>query len=389
MITPKEISAKASRKVHTFLAAKLKGEPFEPWLVRFGSPKEVDLSWKQTDQWIQNLRAHSKESIGYGYRIEFKIRRFHGSNSIPERIIFDTAEDVFRSAGRHTEAQQAINSFKLLTSRFPVLNDWCLTNIATLIGSNKEFLSILKILDAYLEYPRPNIFRREFAAAPHSKYLEDHEKLIAELLGHVAAEHVDQCRTNFDARYGFKRLPRTCWVRFLDPKYIPKGIPGEWIALPYETLAQMSLPPKLLISENRTPLLSLPQYKGTLGIWGEGGAVSPLAQQSWVNQRKVFYWGDLDCHGLAIYGKFKEQSPNTLSVLMEDMLLETFKELVGTYAGAIPSIPDSLTSKEMALFSHVVENELRLEQERIPHKYVLNSLQEYGFEQALPSAQGI
>lgn len=374
MITPKEISKKAVNKVNAFLIAKLKGEPFEPWPVRFRSPREHEMTWRETDLWIQKLQAQSKESIGYGYRIEFKPRRFHGNNDIPERIVFDTVEDVFRSAGRHMQAKRAVESFALLTSKFPVLREWCLGNVATLIGSHREIPTILKILDAYLDNPRPNFFRRELAAAPHSKYLEDHEKLLAELLDRVAPDYVDHSRKDFDLRYGFKKQPQVCWVRFLDPAYNPEGLPGDWIALSFETLAQMKLPPKLLISENRTPLLSLPKYKDTLGIWGEGGAVSSLAPQRWVNQRQVFYWGDLDCHGLSIYGKFKEKSPGAKKVLMDGSLLETFDELVGNYSGSVPTPPDSLDSDEQLLFAHLKKDNLRLEQERIPHVFVLESL---------------
>ncbi|MGB0742899.1 MAG: DUF3322 domain-containing protein [Opitutales bacterium] len=70
---------------------------------------------------MQKLQAYSKESIGYGYRIVFKPRRFHGNNNIPERMVFNTVEDVFRSAGRQMEAKRAVESYEVLTSTFPVL----------------------------------------------------------------------------------------------------------------------------------------------------------------------------------------------------------------------------------------------------------------------------
>lgn len=382
MITPSEIREKAKRKVNPFLRDQLQGKPFAPWPVRFRTPNEHELTWIQAEKWIQSLQAQSKDTIGYGYRIEFKPRRFHGNNEIPERIIFDHAEDVFRYAGRYREVLEATKSFTLLTEDFPVLLEWCINNIPTLISHHSEFPHILRVIKAYLANPRPGIYRREFAAAPHSKYLEDHEKLLSELLDVVAQDHIDRSRTSFDARYGFRRQPRTCWVRFLDPKHKPFGISGDWVALTYETLAEMRLPPKILISENRTPLLSLPHYEDTLGIWGSGGAASTLAQQKWVNKRKVYYWGDLDCHGLSIYAKFKEYSPNSQCILMEHSLLDHFKELIGEYKDSVPSLPSSLNPDEKSIFSHVVENKLRLEQERIPHAYVLSALNSYGFTRA-------
>jgi hypothetical protein len=200
MITPKEISQKAPRKVNAFLIAQLKGERFDPWLVRFRSPKENEMTWSEVDTWIRKLEAKSKEALGYGYRIEFKSRRFHGDNDIPDRFIFDTAEDVFRSAGRLADVKCAIANFERITQKFAVLREWCLSHVATLVSSDKEFPDILSILDSYLTNPRPNCYRREFAAAPHSKHLEDHEKLLAELLDLVAYEHVDKSQRGLDSR---------------------------------------------------------------------------------------------------------------------------------------------------------------------------------------------
>lgn len=382
MITPLQIREKAKRKVNSFLRNQLQGKPFDLWPVRFRTPNEHELTWIQAEKWIQSLRAQSKDTIGYGYRIEFKPRRFHGNNDIPDRIIFDHAEDVFRYAGRYREVLLAKKSFTLLIDEFPVLQEWCINNIPILISEHSEFLYILRVVKEYLANPRPGIYRREFAAAPHSKYLEEYEKLISELLDVVAPEHIDRSQTSFDARYGFKRHPRTCWVRFLDPNYKPVGISGDWIALTYETLAEMRLPSKILISENRTPLLSLPPYEDTLGIWGSGGAASTLAKQKWVNEREVFYWGDLDCHGLSIYAKFREYSPNSQRILMERSVLDNFKDLTGEYRDSVPSLPNSLNYDEKVLFSYVVENKLRLEQERIPHTYVLNALSSFGFSRA-------
>ncbi|WP_309398000.1 Wadjet anti-phage system protein JetD domain-containing protein [Cerasicoccus maritimus] len=379
MITSEQISAKAARQVKRFLIAELRGEEFVPWLVPFKTPKESEMSFTQMDEWIRGLVRKSKEQIGYGYRIEFQSRRTFVNNQIPQRIIFDTSNDVYRSAGRLDEVDKARESFALLSQSYPVLTEWCFRNVSQLISSSSEFHNILNIVKEYLNNPRPDIYRREFAAAPHSKYLEEHERLLSEIFELVAPQHVLDGSIDFDLRYGFRKQPYTCWVRFLDPNYIPNGIPGDWIALPLHTLAKMNLPSKLLISENRTPLLSLPQYKNTLGVWGGGGAASLLAQQDWVNQREVFYWGDLDCHGLCIYGRFKEHSSSTRGVLMERTLLNEFHELVGKGVDSSPIPSDSLNAEELALHSYIASHNLRLEQERIPHRYVLGVLEALGF----------
>jgi Uncharacterized protein conserved in bacteria len=186
--------------------------------------------------------------------------------------------------------------------------------------------------------------------------------------------------TDFEPRFGFKRPPDTCWVRFLDPRFQPSGVPGGWMALPFETLIHMDLPRKLLISENRVPILSLPAYQDTLAIWGGGGAATLLARESWVTDRKIHYWGDLDCHGLFIYGNFKAIAPGTKKFLMDEDTLLKFSTLVGSYKDRLPPAPKSLDHGETALFNRLASEQLRLEQERIPHKYVLAKLEQHGFE---------
>lgn len=383
MITPSQILQKAKRKLTTVWRAEIqeKGDSLFPLLIPFRTPREKEMTWKQANDWKYELLSQSKRTKGFGYSVECQTRLFHGKNEIPTKIYFESAKDIYRFTSWTKEADAANNAYHLLTTHFPELKEWTIKNLKQLLQYNEEWPTIIKVLQAYLSTPHPNCFKREFAEAPHSKYLETHQKLLRELLDQVAAEHINPESEDFDLRFGFKKQPQTCWIRFLDPEYIPCGIPGDWMSLPFEAISKLQLPQKILIVENRIPLLSLPHYKDTLGIWGEGKAASLIARQNWLQNHEVYYWGDIDTHGLEILGEFRKNCPHVQSIAMNHEVLETFKSFSSTIDIQNPPLHPHLNETEEKLFLHLQTLNLRLEHERIPHTFILDLLlQKHGFE---------
>jgi len=380
MITPEQIRKKARRKTPTVIREMLNGENPFPWHVRFKTPKEKEMTWKEADHWIRDLLSNSKEKCGYGYEVEFKLRQFHGKNQIPEHIIFQNANDLFRYAGLQKEAHRAQMAFNLLTSEFPKLKEWAICNSKTLIQQHDEWPHIISIIKSLLDNPQPNCFRREFTAAPHSKYLEDHEKLLAQLLEIVLPTDAwNPDEPNFPERFGFKEALTTIWIRFLDKTFLPEGLTAEWIALPIKELGTIPLPNKLFIIENRAPLLSLPCYKDTLGIWGEGFGLASYAGQTWMKKRPIYYWGDLDSHGFSILNNLRQHYPQTISVAMDTETFERFRPLALKTNITMPGNLCFLNEEEQHLYQYLRRENLRLEHERIPHAYMLKLLSDIGF----------
>ena len=54
------------------------------------------------------------------------------------------------------------------------------------------------------------------------------------------------------------------------------------------------VPRLVLITENRTSLLTLPSLRGCLALLGKGYAVTRLAQIEKLRATQVHYWGDIE-----------------------------------------------------------------------------------------------
>jgi hypothetical protein len=57
---------------------------------------------------------------------------------------------------------------------------------------------------------------------------------------------------------------------------------------------------KVFVLENKTNFsnlmnfLTLPQLENTIGIFGSGYKVADLKNASWLSEKEIFYWGDID-----------------------------------------------------------------------------------------------
>lgn len=382
MITPEDIRKKARNKAPSVLQEQLSGgeSSLLPWKVPFRTPRERDMTWKQVDQWRRTLEQSSKAQLGYGYTLVMERKRFHGTNEIPTSIVFETADDLYRFAEWEGSAARARDAFAQLTSAFPATRDWALRNLGSLIEHAPEWPDLIRCLRAYQAHPRPGCYRREFTAAPHSKYFEIHAKVLAELLNLTAptgAIHTDS--EDFDRRFGFKKAPAMAWVRFLDPGYQPAGIPDDFMALPITAIRRMPLPERALFSENKIPLLSLPRYRDTIGFFSEGMAAARFAAFPELRNKTVYYWGDLDCHGLAILSQVRAFCPQVIPVAMDTTTFRQHEQWAVKTNINLPAAPTNLTPEELNLYHHLHTHNLRLEHERIPHAYVLDAVEKLGF----------
>ena len=99
-----------------------------------------------------------------------------------------------------------------------------------------------------------------------------------------------------------------------------------------------------------------------------------LAGIPWVVDSEVWYWGDLDSHGFAILDRLRRHLPHVRSLLMDTEHLEPVADLaVREHKPTFNEVSD-LTESEAAALESLREDDLRLEQERIPWPYALERL---------------
>ena len=106
---------------------------------------------------------------------------------------------------------------------------------------------------------------------------------------------------------------------------------------------------------------------------GQGYAVRRLREASFLEDKRILYWGDLDAHGFEILAILRREFPHTQSVMMDQCTWERF---AGYRVQGVKSRSDAqtflahLTEEEAVLFGQISQAETRLEQERIPQAYV-------------------
>ncbi len=140
----------------------------------------------------------------------------------------------------------------------------------------------------------------------------------------------------------------------------------------------------VIITENEINYLCLPELANTIAIFGSGYGLQAIGGIEWVEQREVFYWGDIDTHGFAILNELRASLPEVKSLLMDsDTLLAHESFWVSESKPANRLLP-RLSESETTLYRELVENRfgagVRLEQEQIDYQFVLSRLRAAGWD---------
>jgi hypothetical protein len=167
-------------------------------------------------------------------------------------------------------------------------------------------------------------------------------------------------------------------LRFLDPETQRLcGCPWPHVSLPLHALAELNVHAGLvLIVENKINLLTLPSLAPTLALGGLGNSVTDLKHVPWMASSALWYWGDIDVDGLVILSRLRSVFRQTHSLLMDVDTLARWRELAVRGNGRKKmDMPPGLTAAEQAAFRICFEENLRLEQERLPQSFVSEFLQ--------------
>ena len=370
MITPDEIRQQAKRKYLNFLRAKVRGESFLPWAMRFRKTKASD-DYLALRRWVGELLAESKAERGFGYTVlleERELRRY-GRQSLPAHITIETESDFLRLIGKVAEfgAWQTVVTHTL--SQFPQLEEW-LAQYPQRVLSNLDVWDDLLIVCAYfVAHPRPNLYLRELPVPVHTKFVEDNQAILRHLLDALlppVAIHADE--SQFERRFGLRYDEPQIRLRLLDESLCHAL---DW------PVADMSLTVSdcamlrgmnsrtVLIVENKMTFLTLPPVPNGLAIWGKGFQVSLLREVGWLADCTIRYWGDLDAQGFAILSQLRGYWSQARSFLMDAGTLAKYQNFVvtGTPAGEMSLA--NLDGEETAVYQHLLAHNYRLEQERI------------------------
>jgi hypothetical protein len=155
-----------------------------------------------------------------------------------------------------------------------------------------------------------------------TKFVERHRAILSELLDlALSPEKIDPARSRKDflGRYRLARKPSYVRLRRLDGTLLLGGLAGPAeIGLRVDDLAGSPVEaPTVYIVENDITYLALPPTPDAVAILGEGYALSRLSPLSWLAERDLVYWGDLDTHGFVMLDQLRATFPRVRSMLMD------------------------------------------------------------------------
>jgi hypothetical protein len=392
MIQPGEIKKEALRWYFDFLTASVQGEPFFPKDIRFIGkikPSETLKDFPKIQKELENLRQESKDTIGYGYRIDFIKRKDKkiGEQLFPDRIYFDTPSDYLKFIGKEKEFERFLRVSHKITIEIPDLNSWIIDHPQKVIDNFEKWDDLVKVCKFFIKNPRPDLYIRELPLDISTKFVEGNQAIIRTLLDTLIADHIKNDESDFEKRFNLKYREELIRIRILDEQLAKKLFFGVTdFSIPISQFVSLNIPCKrVFVLENHTNFtnfsnifnfLTLPHLADSIAIFGKGFQIGLLKNAQWLSDKQIVYWGDIDAHGFQILSQIRGYFPQTLSCMMDFETFHEFQDL------AVPGIDTTvtelanLTHDEHQLFTHLLDirERNRLEQEKIPQSYALKKI---------------
>lgn len=385
--TPADLKAQVQKLWDRgLLLASLSGaESIFPRRLTLKAPASRDLSerFSEVCDWIAELSEASGPYRIVWRRVNHQVL---GANEIPSEIWIDTLEDALGMIAKGRAAGQFSTLVELTRRRRPELVPWLTKRPLRALELAGDWPQLLAFADWLLDHPRPGMYLRQIdLPGVHTKLIEGHRGVLAELLDRVLPEEaVDAAHTGtsgFCRRYGFLDKPLRVRFRILDPNI--RLLPGETdqdITLTQAAFSSLALSvSKVFITENEINFLAFPNVPDGVVIFGAGYGFDNLAAASWLNEKEIYYWGDIDTHGFCILNQLRGFFPRTASFLMDRQTLLDHRPLWGVEAqperGALARLNKAESSLYDELRLNCMGDRVRLEQERVGFDFLREVLQ--------------
>lgn len=392
MLTPADIEARC-RKLwdsQQVLRAFLTDEPFFPREFPLGLPAGEQLldNLAEVRSWLKQLRLESKEAKGFGYRLverEFRFRR-QGTHRLPYRAVIDGLEDLLKLIGKQAAFSRFVRLQAETRARVPELLPMLAASPLRILDEHANWSQVLSVCQQFREGQVQGRYLRQLdIEGVDTKFIETKQALLWDALKRVLPpERQDERVTGlkdhgFERRFGLRYDPPLIRFRLLDPALKASGLTD--LSVPLDDFA--AFPPDVdlvFMTENKVNGLAFPPVPRAMVVFGMGYAIRSLVEATWLEDKQIVYWGDIDTHGFAMLSLLRRRFPRTLSMLMGLDTLLACRALWGVEPAETRFLQelDGLTEEEREVFellkANALGNYLRLEQERIPFRILQDKL---------------
>lgn len=375
-ISPTQIRQKCESRYQDFLRSIVNEEKFFPLELPIGKlPKDyIDLR-KAVTQLIDN----SKQCLGYGYDLELGTIRTHsyGTQSLPKRIEIYNVRDYLKLIEKEKEFSQFTADVNSILTVIPELKPWIYRYPLKVIEYSDRWDDLLKVCQYFKLNPQPNLYIRELPIQVHTKFIEQNQKIIRELIeAIVSVEKLTSVAAEkefvFEKRFALKYREPLIRMRILD-KHLKSKLcfPASDISIPISEFRELNLSHyRCFITENLMNFITLPTLENSIVIFGSGYGIQTLKSVTWLSHCRIFYWGDLDVDGFQILSQLRSYFPQTVSLMMDKVTFEMFQKFAVSVVGEARRTLTNLTFEEENIYNYLLFNKKRLEQERISQDYV-------------------
>jgi hypothetical protein len=368
------------------LSARITGAPLFPLALRLRRPESraYGENFEAVRNWVRALEIGARARRGFGYDIEWIDinHRQLGRNRIPDRIAVPTEADALKLIGMERTAARFEQLCRSTERSFPILAKWLARKPFVALDHDRDWSAILAVLAWFRDHPNSNLYLRQLdIEGVDTKFIESRRPLLGELLAAVLERTADLQSggsQTFEQRYGLKSKPPLVRFRALDKSLAIGGLLD--VATPVAQFASLAIPARrVFITENEVNGLAFPDVEQSIVVFGMGKSVNLLRSAVWLQNREIYYWGDIDTHGFAMLDQLRAILPGARSLLMDLETLLAHRALWvcedTPFRGALPR----LHTDERELFDALVNNrfgeKVRLEQERVSFGLVQRAIQ--------------
>jgi hypothetical protein len=370
------------------LRGEVTGDPQFPVCLRFkktGGQHVVD-SFAEVQRWLSELNSASKESVGFGFTVEFAEvnHRTLGRQNLPSDIRFDTPVDLARFIGKLRDFELFQDILGVTKERNPAVASWMEKNPMRAMPHLDDWGKILDVCAFVQAHPCPGIYLRQMTLqGVDTKFFEAKRAILSDVLTKCLPEEAYDAsitglsKYGFERRFGFLYNEPVIRYRILD-KSILAGSAYRDISIPLSEFAEHDIPGchTVFITENKVNGLAFPPYNGGIVIFGLGYGVSDIAEAAWLKEKKIVYWGDIDTHGYGILSMLRGKLPHVESILMSSRDIDQYRSIAGEEPNETRRADAlaNLTPEEEEAYVRLIKRGdcegLRIEQERIPFQVV-------------------
>jgi hypothetical protein len=374
-----------------FLVRLAGGGEWQPLAMPLRAPTSSELAadFGAVQHWAREWEQAASGPL----RLEYTTvgGRLVGTNRVPHKVWIDSYEALWQVLGVEREVARFGELLTATRAECPAVAEWMAANPMRVLTHEAAWPRLIGVVQWIEVNAGPAVYLRQIdVPRVDTKFVEQHRGILCELLDRqLPAERVDRDQpcSQFAARYRLAKKPAYVRLRRADniglltaTRDVPGGGPAE-LTLRTEDLAVLPVDARtVFVVENETTYLAFPPVNDAVVIHGAGYGLSRLAPLTWLHERDLIYWGDVDTHGFAILDQLRSAFPHARSMLMDAPTFVAHESHWTHEPKPVNTDLPMLTEPEANLYRDLIEDRygqrLRLEQERVQFSAVQAAIQQ-------------